>query len=304
MTMFTHRSYKNTQDLQAILDLINTVRPAEWLADSPSVVDLQEMLSLPTVQANTRLWQDADGQLVSYALVDAYNNLCFEIAPQAAGQEIEAQIMAWGVECIHRAGQDSSATLDASCRQDDAGRIAFLERHGFAPQSIRTIHMVRPLAQPIAAPQLPEGFSIRPVAGELEAPALAALHRAAHGTDHLTTEERLSWMRTPEYNPELDLVAVAPNDVLTAYCFCRISQEENAHTGRNEGYTDPIATHPAFQRRGLARALMLTGLRLLKQKGIEFAALGTSSENIAMQQTAASVGFYVESTKLWFARPV
>lgn len=111
-------------------------------------------------------------------------------------------------------------------------------------------------------------------------------------------------MRTPEYNPELDLVAVAPDGALAAYCFCQISQQANARTGRNEGYTDPIVTHPRFQRRGLARALLLTGLRRLKQKGVEFAALGTSSENIAMQRTATSVGFGAQSTKLWFARPV
>jgi ribosomal protein S18 acetylase RimI-like enzyme len=280
------------------------VRPAEWLADSPGVVDLQEMLSLPAIQANTRLWQNAVGQLVAFALVDDYNNLHFEIAPQAAGQEIEAQIVAWGIECIRKSSQGSPATLDASCREDNAERIAFLERHGFEQQAIHTIHMIRPLAQPIAAPQLPEGFSIRCVTGESEAQALVALHRAAHGTDHFTLKDRLAWMHTPEYDPELDLVAVAPDGALAAYCFCQISQQENARTGRNEGYTDPVATHPNFQRRGLARALLLTGLHLLKQKGAQFAALGTSSENIAMQHTATSVGFGVQSTRLWFARLV
>jgi hypothetical protein len=32
--------------------------------------------------------------------------------------------------------------------------------------------------------------------------------------------------------------------------------------------------------------------------------LGTSSDNIAMQQTAMSVGFRVHMTKLWFAKPL
>ena len=46
--------------------------------------------------------------------------------------------------------------------------------------------------------------------GEQEAEALAALHRAAFGTDHMTVEERLAIMRAPGYLPELDLLAATP----------------------------------------------------------------------------------------------
>ena len=111
-------------------------------------------------------------------------------------------------------------------------------------------------------------------------------------------------MRGPEYDPELDLLAVTPVGRFVAYCVCSISQQENIRTGRNEGYTDPIATHPEFQRQGLARALLLTGLRLLKERGMDTAVLGTSSENIPMQQAATAVGFRLQSTRLWFAKPV
>jgi len=307
VTVFTSRPYAGAADLQAMIDLLIAVRPAERITDYPSIVDLQEMLGTPAIQANTRLWQDADGQLVGFAFVDAYNNLLFEVAPQAAGGEIEPQMIAWGMECIQRARQErpgESITLDASCRDDDTGRIALLEQFGFVPQPVCSLHMTRPLNEPIPAPQAPDGFVVRHVAGEHEVEPLVALHRAAFGTENLTIEDRLSWMRVPEYDPELDLIVVAPDGTSAAYCMCSISKEENARTGRNEGYTDPVATHPAFQRRGLARALLLTGLHLLKQRGVDTAVLGTSSENVAMQQLAASVGFRVQSTKIWFEKQV
>jgi mycothiol synthase len=120
----------------------------------------------------------------------------------------------------------------------------------------------------------------------------------------MTVEERLSMMRVPEYDPELDLLAIAPDGKFAAYCTCAISQTENVNTGRNEGYIDTIATHPDFQRRGLARALLLTGLRLLKERGMDTAVLGTSSENMAMQPAAGAVGFDMQSTTLWFAKPI
>jgi mycothiol synthase len=301
----TSRLYAGSTDTQTMIDLLTEVRPADRIADFPGIVDLQELMGQSAIQMNTRLWEDAAGRLVGFAFVDAYNNLRFEIAPQAFGNEIESQMVDWGMDCVRRVGRecDGSITLDASCRADDVKRIALLERHGFEIQSMRSLHMTRSLAEPIPAPQLPAGFVIRHVAGEHEVEPLVALHRAAFGTEDVTVEDRLSWMRVPEYKPELDLVAVAPDGAFAAYCMCSISEEENAHTGRNEGYTDPVATHPDFKRRGLARALLLTGLHLLKQHGVEIAALGTSSDNVAMQRTAESVGFGVQSATIWFTKP-
>ncbi len=87
------------------------------------------------------------------------------------------------------------------------------------------------------------GYTIRPVAGEAEAEALVALHRAAFGSEHMTAAERLTWMRQPDYDPALDLVAVAPNGSLAAYCFCAIQREENRLSGRNDGAA-PAAPGP------------------------------------------------------------
>ena len=303
---FASQPYAGAEDLQAMIDLLIAVRPAERITDYPSIIDLREALGIPTIQENTRLWVDAEGQVVSFAFVDGYNNLRFEITPQVRGREIESQIVAWGGECIRRAVRESgeAMTLDASCRDDDADRIALLERHDFVRQEMRSLRMVRPLHELIPAPQVPPGFSVRRVAGEHEVEELVALHRAAFGTENMIVEERLSMMRGPEYDPELDLLAVTTDGRFAAYCVCSISREENARTGRNEGYTDPIATHPDFRRRGLARALLLMGLRLLKERGVDTAVLGTSSKNTAMQQAATAVGFRLQSTRLWFAKPV
>ena len=111
-------------------------------------------------------------------------------------------------------------------------------------------------------------------------------------------------MRGTDYSPELDLVMAGLDGRLAAYRMCQIFREENARTGRNEGYTDCVATHPGYQRRGLAKALLLTGLRLLQERGVETALMGTSSENVKMQRAAKAVGFRVESATVWFAKPV
>jgi len=290
-----------------MIQFLFAVRPTERLADYPGPVDLRELLALHTVQENTRLWFAGDGRLGAYAFVDQYDNLRFAADPQNPQPNLEAEIVGWGVACLRRAmrAEDKMRTLDASCREDDVEQIAFLERHGFIRQATRSLHLVRPLTESIPTPQLPDGFSIRHVQGEQEVAALVALHRAAFGTEYMTPEERLAMMRVPAYDAALDLVVVAPaSGRLAAYCLCGISQEENERTGRREGYTDPIATHPDFQRRGLARALLLTGLQGLQQRGMDTAVLGTGGDNGAMLRTAQSIGFKVQTTTLWFSRPV
>ncbi len=306
MAILSARAYTNQQDQDLMLKLIATVRPAERIGDYPSPDGLRELLALAEVRQNTRLWFDTDGQLKVFALVDHYCNLLFELDPALATPNLEQEIVDWGVACIRQipAEADEPLSLDAGCREEDTWQLAFLERHGFRRQETCSIEMGRSLAEPIPAAQLPPGFSIRPVSGEDEVQALVELHRAAFGTTYMTVEERLAMMRGPDYERELDLVVVAPDGRLAAYCVCTISAEENQRSGRKDGYTDPVATHPDFQKLGLGKALLCAGMSLLKARGAETAVLGTSSENIAMQKTALAVGFQVTSTKIWFSKPV
>lgn len=305
----TSSPYQDDSDLRAMIDLLAVSRPADRQDEQPSANGLYEMLSVPAQRDGVRLWRDGAARLVAYALVDVrYCNLYWEIHPAAAGLNLEDEIIGWASQYLPEGRRKwglsvDSLTLDTSCRSDD-DRIALLESHGFQLLPERSLHLVRRLADPIPAPTLPLGFAIRPAAGEQEIEALVALHRAAFGTENVSSEDRLSWMRTPDYDPDLDLVAVAPDGRLAAYCFCGISREENARTGRNEGFTDPVATHPDFQRRGLARALLLTGMHILRDRGVEWAVLGTLSDNAAMQRAAQSVGFHLAWEKLWYARPL
>lgn len=306
MPDFSTRLYSNQDDLRRMGEFLAAIRPAERLANSPGMDDLREMLALPVVRANTRLWMDTHDRLLAFALVDHYDNLVFEADWSRAGSWLEDEIVAWGVSCVRR-GRPAEAypcSLDASCREDDLTRVALLERHHFIRQALRSLHFIRPLAEPIAPPLLPQGFRLRPVNGAEETEAWVALHRAAFGTENMTVEERLAMTQSPDYDPALDLVAISPDGRLAGYCFCSFNQAENQAAGRSVGYTDPVGVHPDFQRLGLAKALLLAGLSALKQYGIETAALGTSSENIGMQRAAESAGFRLSSVRLWYSREV
>jgi GNAT superfamily N-acetyltransferase len=297
MNSISTRLCEGEKDVSLIIDLMSRVRTSERLHDYPLKVNIEEDLASAAVRSNTRLWFDLD-RPVAWAYVDKFHNLWWEM-DKGYEDLLCAQIIHWAEHCARKTpGQGKLTTLDASCRDDDAGRITFLEHFGFQRTEGSTIRMMRDLSQPIPEPALPQGFLIRPIAGVQEAETVAAMHRAAFGTDYMTTENRLTIMQTSEYDSSLDLIVAAPDGTIAANCICSVDKESKT------GNTDPIATHPKYQRMGLARALLLTGLGLLKKRGISFAQLGTSSDNIGMQKTAESVGFEVKHKIIWFSKEV
>ena len=291
------RIYKDNEDFQIILDMLMKFRPAKYISDFPQKTDIEEKLALEETRANTRLWFDGD-QPIAWACVDEFNNLLWELDNRYE-ERIGAEIVEWGETRIRKTlANGETSTLDTNCREDYTSRISFLQRHDFRQTGDTNVAMTRSLSDPIPDPVLPQGFSTRPIKGVEEAEAVATMHRAAFGTEYMTTENRLIIMNTSGYDPTLDLLAIAPNGDIAAYCSCSVNNETKI------GMTDPVATHPNFQRMGLSRALLLTGLRLLKQRGMESAHLGTSGGNIAMQKAAEAAGFRVEYRTLWFSKPV
>jgi GNAT superfamily N-acetyltransferase len=291
------RIYEDAKDFQTILDLVARIRPTRHLNDYPTKTDIEENLASAATRANTRLWFD-NNQLIAWAYVDEFNNLRWELDRQYE-EFIGDEIVKWGESCIRNTLSTGEAgALDASCSEDYQERISFLRKHGFHQTQDITVIMARDLSQPIPKARLPQGFIIRSMTGKQEAKAVAAMHRAAFGTDYMTTENRLAIMNTSGYDLSLDLIAIASDGTIVANCICSVDAKEKV------GKTDPVATHPHFQHRGLARALLLTGLRLLKERGMMSAHLGTRGDNLAMQKTAEAVGFAIESKTIWFSKKV
>ena len=282
-------------DVQAMREFMGRI------ASRSTIVDFDEQILLSSTRETTRIWKQ-DNKIVGFAFMDEYNNLWFDTETEfSLLDELETEIIEWGVLCRKRRIVEISAehTLDCTCNADNYRRISTLEKHGFILEPVRSLQYSRPLNKQIAELPLPAGFSIRCVKGRDEAGQLVALHRAAFGTNNMTLEYRLAMMSTPQYIQEMDLVAVAPNNELAAFCVCGFDDPE-----KKIGTTDPIGTHPSYQGIGLGKAITSAGLIALKNAGANTVRLGTSSENIAMQRLAIALGFVSISEKLWFSKAV
>lgn len=69
------------------------------------------------------------------------------------------------------------------------------------------------------------------------------------------------------------------------------------------GLVEPVGTHPDFRRMGLARAVMLEGLRRMQAYGMQSVMIASSAENVASRTLYDGLGFTeLESHELVYKR--
>jgi mycothiol synthase len=282
---------KNSE-LNAIRELINL--PGNDL----QIGDFEEHIQMAAVRESLRTWFEKN-TLAAFAYVDEFANLWFEVAPGYLARKLESEIIQWGVEILQKRNREAgeNATLDANCKAHNKERIEILRRNGFVQQSTCSLQYELALKPPVTLAPFPAGYTWRHVTSADPVEDLVALHRLAFGTENMTVDYRRAMMRAPQYEMNLDLLAIASDGSLAGFCICSVDE-----TYRSIGNTDPIGVHPQHQGKGLAKALTTVGINLLAQRGVTRVQTGTSSENLGMQALANSLGFKCISEKLWFSK--
>ncbi len=155
------------------------------------------------------------------------------------------------------------------------------ERHGFAP--VRWFFdMERPITGDLPViGELSAGLEIRPVGPDDGWAIWEADHEAFadHWGGHDQSQASFQrWVESPEFDPSLFIVAFEGDDIAGAVLNA-IYPEENAELGIRRAWLESVFTRRAWRRRGLARALIARSLHLLRERGMETAALGVDADN-------------------------
>lgn len=217
----------------------------------------------------TWLWE-LDGQLVAVLMPDGGPGEAHMLEhPELRTPELEEAMLTVAEEHLAITTADSMRQLCVWSPAPDRLRQAILERRGYARDTPAATQWRRQLAGDIPmAPSAP-GYTIRSLGDGLELlERCYASGLGFHAGDIRVAVDNRSdptWYRNiqtaPLYRRDLDLVAVAPDGAIAAFCTVWFDDATRS------GYFEPVATVPAHQRRGLARALMTEGLRRLQRMG-------------------------------------
>jgi mycothiol synthase len=163
-------------------------------------------------------------------------------------------------------------------------RDALFESLGMAP--VRTyVSMTRPIDGDLPPVDLPAGYRLRAMDPEHDAEAVWHVDNTAF-RDHwgfygFPLEEFRAWMSRPSFRPELWTLAVEESSgEPVGIGLCTIDPDWIEHIGRQEGWVNTLAVLREHRHRGLGTALLVHGLHLLRQEGMDYAALGADSENL------------------------
>ena len=87
------------------------------------------------------------------------------------------------------------------------------------------------------------------------------------------------------YKPELDLVAIAPDGTLAAFCYCQL--QPNPDEAKTVGLIAMLGVRPAFRSIGLGKAILLAGMQQLKAEGIQMAFMWMRTTSIVTRLSAS-----------------
>ncbi len=295
---FTSRLYHSEDDLRQMQALLMAARSQtdDWRYGHVGELMWGFFMVLCRLnpQGQIRLWHDAEGTLMGYAILGEDPSFDYQVLPEAQGSGIEVEALAWAEarlgELRRRDAIQWGGPLTCGARQDDGGRIAFLEQHGFRRGSYVEVNMLRSLSEPIARAMLPEGYQVRAVADVGEAPIRASAQREVWqpwNVGKVSDDDYARLMRLPSYERDLDLVAVSPDGVMAAYV--------NGWIDPVNGIGDfgPVGARPAYRRRGLTRAVLLEGLRRMCSRGMDRVCVSTGEANDPARRLYESVGFRI-----------
>jgi GNAT superfamily N-acetyltransferase len=199
-----------------------------------------------------------------------------QVHPAWASPGLEEEMIETAEERLAVVGEDGRRRLRLWAGAENEWRKAILRQRGYVKKEWVEYQRRRPLSLPVPDVKVAEGYVVRPLGDVAELPARSWLSWLAfHPDEPAERYEGWEWypnvQRAPLYRRDLDIVGVAPDGELAA--FCTVWFDDVTRVGAFE----PVGTAPAHQRKGLGKAVMTEGLRRVQRLGATLATVGSYS---------------------------
>lgn len=180
----------------------------------------------------------------------------------------------------------------------DLELVEYLEENNYRPTHADRLYHWDLARAEVPEPELPDGWQLRAVEGEAEADAWRRASHAAFDSTmdpHRHLARYLEFMRSPVYDSQRDLVAVAPDGQIASFMIWWPDESGIAQI-------EPFGTHPTFRGRGAGRALIHHGLRRMREEGMGLARVVTEERRSDATGFYQSVGFTCVDRIRWWKR--
>lgn len=221
----------------------------------------------PAMAAGIGMWEAPDGRLVGAVNGEGGPGEAYlQLDPD--WRELQPAMLDWAEAHLAATDGDGRRVLEVPAWDYDLPLRALLRERGYEELAAGTwLRRLRfgPRTPSLEAPGVEAGYVLRATAEaspDADCGRMAALLNASFGRSiHTAVEYRTFVTRSPSFRHDLNLVAVAPDGSFAAHAGFTLDGA-NRH-----GIIEPVCTHPDHRQRGLGRALILEGLRRLRDLG-------------------------------------
>jgi GNAT superfamily N-acetyltransferase len=193
-----------------------------------------------------RRWM-IDDELAGFAVADAGYVM---VVPRGPALEDHLALIDMEHELAARKGAEA---IEVTAWEADRSMQGALAERGFEASAVYGHELVCEVVDPLPAPALPAGFTMRWLEPGLDA-SYVELHRAAwmrNGVPSSYTQQMHDTVVTmPDFRRELVPIMAAPDGTLVAYCIAWFDPRTQTVE------IEPLGTHPDYRRLGLGRAIV------------------------------------------------
>jgi predicted N-acetyltransferase YhbS len=297
---YTSRAYGHAADLRKMQAAVARA----YAITSLRVGDLAWLSRYHThreLSLDIGLWENAAGDVIGFTFFRSRGGFNVFVAPGCADAALLDEMLAT-VEEIARASEAAGDApvrlrtygIDVSRSDEDRALAAALERHSFQAVPSTGGVTTRSLDD-LPTPVVPAGYRLGWVETHEQMIGRVLAQQAAFAPSDLTVERYERVLRTWPYRPTLDRIVLTDGGEVVAFCTAWLDEENAA------GLFEPVGTHPAHQRRGLAKAVCIDALHALRAAGATTAQVGYASE--AGYATYHSIGFEYAAADTVYRRP-
>jgi len=313
------RHFEGEQDLPTIVDVSNRSMEADGDAFVFTMSDVQTEYGTP-INFNPSedvMIVELDGKPVGVSSVRwkqkpegirLYEHHA-HLVPEARLPGLRRSMFLWGEQRLREisAGHDTPdmkmLEVWTKAEMNDWRKLA--AANGYK-DDWHLFEMRRPNLEDIPDHRLPPGIEIRPVTKENFRVVFEGA-REAFKDERSYTEER--WgeeayrriLEDPKLRLDLWQAAWAGEQVVGGVMII-INDEENAAFNRKRGWTEAVFVRRPWRKKGVASALLSNSLRVLKERGMEEAALGVDTDNPSGALRLYKRLGYVEDYEFIFSR--
>jgi len=238
-----------------------------------------------TLKETVFIWEMESGQIAAVLHPEDRGCVFLQIHPDFCTTELEEEMLVTAEKHLTSAtlDRDGKPRLWVSADSQDKDLQEILTRRGFQRMDRAGMAEYKhrcSLDEPLPDVPVTPGYTIRALGDGLELLERCYAMGLGFRKDDVNVarakRDHPEWYHSlqsaPLYRRDLDLIVVAPDGSIAA--FCTIWFDDVTRTACFE----PLATVPAHQRHGLARAIMIERMHRLKHMGCKVAFVSGSSD--------------------------